>query len=164
MFTIGFLWLLWLRCDGSIYSPSVDLLLPIYKTCVATMTWFEAVVPLIIVCGAIGAMGSLQGVVHRGFEGRVSDLHCDNRCIINYGVISCRSNGRKFDSFAMCVGALYAYRTNEFNRITSRTLWKSATNVLKRKKRLLRRLQRATSSVCVCLFKLHACLTFWLFI
>lgn len=29
------------------------------------MTWFEAIPPLVIITAAIGAMGSLQAVVHR---------------------------------------------------------------------------------------------------
>lgn len=37
------------------------------------MTWFEAVPPMVIIVAAVGAMGSLQGVVHRYFHnGKVS--------------------------------------------------------------------------------------------
>ncbi|CDF40196.1 unnamed protein product [Chondrus crispus] len=33
-----------------------------------TMTWLEAMPPLIIITGALAAMGSLQAAVHRGFN------------------------------------------------------------------------------------------------
>lgn len=40
---------------------------------ISAMTWLESLPPLIIIIGAVGAMGSLQGFVHRQFnKGKVS--------------------------------------------------------------------------------------------
>lgn len=38
------------------------------------MAWYEAMPPLVIITAALGAMGSLQALVHRAFnDGKVTD-------------------------------------------------------------------------------------------
>jgi hypothetical protein len=35
------------------------------------MTWLESLPPMMIIAGAVAAMGSLQGIIHRGYYGKV---------------------------------------------------------------------------------------------
>ncbi len=47
------------------------------------MTWFEALPPLIIVCAGVAGIGTLQGIAHRAYYGKVCLEDRDfRRCIL----------------------------------------------------------------------------------